>query len=58
MSRTPYVYAVVTLDAGVRLPTTIVGCAPEAVEIDLPVQPVFESVGDGAALLFFRPARR
>ena len=56
LDKTPYVYALVELDAGVRLPTTIVGCDTAAVGIGLAVQPVFERVDDGMTLLFFRPA--
>lgn len=54
MDKTPYVYAVVELDAGVRLPTTIVGCEPGAVSVGLRVEPVFEKA-DEATLLLFRP---
>ena len=55
LDKTPYVYAVVELDIGVRLPSTIVGCAPGEVSVGMPVEPVFESVGEGHKLLFFRP---
>lgn len=55
LDKTPYVYAVVELDAGVRLPTTIVGCDPGAVAIGQEVEPVFETVEEGTTLLFFRP---
>lgn len=55
MDKTPYVYAIVELDAGVRLPTTIVGTEPGGVAIGQRVEPVFESVDDGGTLLFFRP---
>lgn len=53
--RTPYVYGVVELDAGVRLPTTIVGCEPSEVRIGSRVEPVFEPAEEGVTLLFFRP---
>lgn len=56
LDKTPYVYAVVELDAGVRLPTTIVGCEPAAVRVGSRVVPVFERVEEGGTLLFFRPA--
>lgn len=55
LDKTPYVYAVVELENGVRLPTTIVHCNPSEVSIGLDVEPVFEDVGDGTTLLFFRP---
>jgi hypothetical protein len=53
----PYVYAVVELPCGVRLPTRIVGCELGAVAIGAPVEPVFEPAGDGVTLLHFTPAR-
>ena len=42
----PYVVALIELDEGPRLISNIVGCAPEAVSIDMPVQVRFEQVGD------------
>lgn len=57
LDKTPYVYAVVELDAGIRLPTTIVGCDPSTVRVGQPVEPVFEAVEEGGTLLFFRPLR-
>lgn len=54
MDKTPYVYAVVELDAGVRLPTTIVECEPGEVSVGLPVEPVFEKAEE-VTLLLFRP---
>jgi len=42
----PYVVALVELDEGPRLISNIVGCAPEEVAIDLPVQVRFEDAGD------------
>ena len=56
MDKTPYVYGVVELEAGVRLPTTIVGCDPADVCVGMPVEPVFEDTGEGISLLSFRPA--
>jgi uncharacterized OB-fold protein len=56
MDKTPYVYAVVELDAGPRLPTRLVDCAPEAVSVGLRVVPSFERVDDSTTLLHFRPA--
>ncbi|MEW6272011.1 MAG: Zn-ribbon domain-containing OB-fold protein [Thermodesulfobacteriota bacterium] len=53
----PYVYAVVELDAGVRLPTMLVECDPEKVAIGTPVEPVFERASDEVTLLHFRPRR-
>ncbi len=52
----PYVIAVVELDEGPRLLTNLVDVEPEpdALTLDLPVEVVFETVGD-AALPVFRP---
>ena len=53
----PYVIAVVELEEGPRLLTNIVEIAPdpEALPLDLPVEVVFESVGE-IALPMFRPS--
>ena len=56
-AQAPYVYAVVELEAGVRLPTRIVGCEPGEVRVGTPVEAVFERVGDEATLLHFAPRR-
>jgi uncharacterized OB-fold protein len=42
----PYVIALVELDEGPRLISNIVGCAPEDVAIDMPVEVCFEDSGD------------
>jgi uncharacterized OB-fold protein len=42
----PYVVALIELDEGPRLVSNVVGCEPEAVEIDMPVRVRFESAGD------------
>ena len=53
----PYVIAVVELDEGPRLLTNLVEVDPDldALPLDLPVEVVFESVGD-TALPVFRPS--
>jgi len=53
--KTPYVYAVVELECGVRLPTMITGCDPEKITIGDPVEASFERVDDTVTLLHFRP---
>ena len=53
----PYVLAIVELDEGVRLMTNVVGCAPEAVRIGMPVEVVFDDVTPEVTLAKFRPAR-
>lgn len=52
----PYVVAIVELEeqAGLRLTTNIVRCAPEAVAIGMPVRVVFEA-HDGVWLPLFEP---
>jgi uncharacterized OB-fold protein len=53
----PYVVAIVELAEGPHVTTNIVGCAPEAVKIGMPVQLTFTEVGeDGVALPQFQPA--
>jgi len=52
----PYVLAIVELDEGVRMMTNVVGCAPDAVRIGMPVQVVFEDVTAEITLPKFRPA--
>jgi uncharacterized OB-fold protein len=42
----PYVVALVELDEGPRLISNIVGCAPEEVAVDMPVEVRFEVAGD------------
>jgi hypothetical protein len=53
--RLPYVLALVELDEGVRLMTTVVGCAPDAVRIGMPVAVEWDDVGPGISLPVFRP---
>jgi uncharacterized OB-fold protein len=50
----PYVIAIVALDeqSDLRLMTNIVGCDPESVEIDTPVQVEFREQGDVYAPVF------
>ena len=51
----PYVVAVVELEEGPRLPTTIVDVPGDGVRCDLPVEVVFEDVTDEVTLPKFRP---
>ena len=55
---TPQIQAIVELDAevGVRMTTTLVDVDPEAVEVGMAVEPVFDRGADGITLLRFRPA--
>ncbi len=53
----PYVIAVVELveQRGLRLTTNVVGCAPEAVRIGMPVKVTFRKLTDEIALPIFEP---
>lgn len=48
----PYVVALVDLEEGVRMLSTLVGVAPEQVHIDMPVQAEFEADDDFVFLVF------
>jgi uncharacterized OB-fold protein len=52
----PYVVALVELAEGVRMPSNIIGCAPEAVTAGMPVKVVFRPAADGIVLPLFEPA--
>jgi uncharacterized OB-fold protein len=51
----PYVLAIVELEEGPRLMTNVVGCAPDAVRIGMPVEVVFDDVTPEVTLPKFRP---
>jgi uncharacterized OB-fold protein len=51
----PYVYAVVALEEGPHMPTNIVGCSPEDVSIDMPVEVEFDDVTEERTLVKFKP---
>lgn len=55
MADMPFVIAIVRLEEGVRMMTNIVGCDPEAVRCDMPVQVVFEKLTDEVTLPKFKP---
>ncbi len=52
----PYVLAYVELEEGPRLLTNIVGCAPDAVAVEMPVVVDYADVEGGIAIPRFRPA--
>jgi len=52
---TPYAVVVIEMDEGVRLISRMLDTAPEDLEIDMPVEVVFDRVADGVALPKFRP---
>jgi uncharacterized OB-fold protein len=51
----PYVVAIVELDEGPRLLTNIVGCSPDEVHCDMPVEVVWDDVTEEIHLPKFRP---
>lgn len=51
----PYVVAVVALDEGPHLLANLVGCAPDAVSIGMPVKAQFETVGESIGVVRFTP---
>ena len=55
----PYAIAVVQLAEGPRLMTNIVECeqTPEALQLDMPLEVVFEKQNDTITLPLFRPAK-
>jgi uncharacterized protein len=52
----PYTYAIIQLEEGVRMASNVVGCEPAAVRVDLPVVAVFDDVSPDWTLVKFRPA--
>lgn len=54
-NRLPYVVAVVRLEEGPMLLSNIVGCPPEAVACDLPVQVVWDDLSEEVSPPKFRP---
>ena len=53
----PYVIAIVKLEEGVQMLTNIVGCDPEAVACDMPVEVTFEKLNDEFTLPKFQPIK-
>jgi uncharacterized protein len=55
----PYAIAVVQLEEGPRMMTNITGCpqTPEALQLDMALEPAFEKMDDDITLPLFRPAR-
>jgi uncharacterized OB-fold protein len=51
----PYVVGVVELEEGPRLITNVVGCEPDEVRVDMPVEVVFDDLAENVALHAFRP---
>jgi uncharacterized OB-fold protein len=53
----PYVIAIVKLDEGVQMMTNIVGCDPNEVYSEMPVEVVFEPLNQEITLTKFKPRR-
>lgn len=53
---TPYVLAVVELDEGPRMSTTLVNVAHDAIKIGMPVRVVFDDVTEDVTIAKFEPA--
>ena len=55
----PYAIAVVQLEEGPRMMTNIVECpqTPEALQLDMALEPAFERIDDEITLPLFRPAK-
>ena len=51
----PYVTAIVEIEEGPHLLTNIVGCRPEEVRCDMPVEVTWEDINDEFSLPKFRP---
>lgn len=53
----PYNVAIIELDEGIRMHSSIVECANEDLLIGMPVEVVFDKINDNVTLPRFRPAR-
>jgi hypothetical protein len=51
----PFVIAIVRLEEGVQMLTNIVGCSPDEVCCEMPVQVTFERLAEGVSLPKFSP---
>jgi len=51
----PYAVVVVEMDEGVRMVSGLRSLAPSALELELPVEVLFETVAEGVRLPFFAP---
>jgi uncharacterized OB-fold protein len=51
----PYALVVVQLDEGPRLVSNVLGCAPDKLKCDMPVQVVFDDVTEDTTLYKFKP---
>lgn len=56
MNEVPYAPIVVQMEEGVRVVSTMVDCSPDELEMDMPVEVVFDDVTDEVTLPRFRRA--
>ena len=52
----PYTVAIIELEEGTRLTSNIVGCKPEDVRVDMPVEVVFDDITEEFSLPKFKPS--
>ena len=52
----PYIFAIVQLNEGPRIPTNLLECEIDGVELEMPVEVVFDDVTDDVTLVKFKPA--
>ena len=52
----PYAAGSIELEEGPRMLATIVGCKPEDVKVEMPVEVVFEDINEEFALPKYKPA--
>lgn len=52
----PYVYAMIQLDEGPKMISTVVGCKHEDVKVDMPVTVAFDDITPEWTLVKFKPA--
>jgi len=58
MKDLPFVIAIIKLDEGVQMLTNIVGCDPQQIKCDMPVEVTFEKYNDEITLPKFKPVSR
>ena len=52
----PHIYAVVQLDEGPRMVSNVVQCAIDAINVDMPLEAIFDDVTPEWTLVKFKPA--
>ena len=51
----PYTVAIIELEEGIRMISNVIGCEPEEVRVDMPVEVVFEDINEEITLPKFKP---